>query len=398
MSNSVLGMKYIKEVKPGTYRIHMRIGKSLDGKNLYDTKQLSNISLREVQKIRDEMWKRRDEKLNIDGNIKVVDFARSYLQEHAYHMHTGTTFDGEESKLRHHVIPYIGNYKMKDVTPMVIQKLINYLIEKDSLNHDENGNVVKLSPTTIRNVYIVMQAMFSKAVELKIITATPCAGITLPKRKTYKAKVYNVEEMNHLLECLQDSQLSIQKRCMFILAMSTGMRRGELGGLLSENVDIQNRIIRVKKSLSQSKSKGEELKDPKTESGVRLVGLNDISIKMLQLHFEEQERLKKKHLENWIDTPYLFTDEFGKAISLNSITSSWRRFVKKHNLKPVKLHGLRASFATFLAYKGHPPKVIKELLGHSSDRITMQYYEVVYDNYATSIIDSTNEIGNNIKK
>lgn len=393
MGNSYLGMRYIKEVKPGTYRIHMRIGKSLDGKNLYDTKQISNATLKDAQKLRDEMWKKRDDKLNTDGNIKVVDFARVYLQEHAYQNHTGATYDGEESKLRIHVVPYIGQYKMKDVTPMVIQKLINHLIDTDSLNHDKDGNTVKLSATTIKNIYTVLQAMFSKAVALKVITTTPCVGITLPRKTKYVAQVYNATEMNELLECLTSSQLSIQKQCIFILAMSTGMRRGELGGLLKENVDLEHRIIRVNKSLSNSRVRGKELKDPKTSSGVRPIGLNDISIEMLKKHLKEQVQRKKLAGTKWIDTPYLFTDDFGDAISLSSITSSWRRFVKRNKLKEVKLHGLRASFATFLAYKGHPPKVVKELLGHSSDRITMQYYEVVYDDYATSIIDTTNEIG-----
>ena len=393
MSNSVLGMKYIKEIKPGTYRIHMRIGKSLDGKNLYDTKQLSNVSLRDVQKLRDEMWKNRDGKMGIDSNIKVVDFARMYLQDHAFHSHTGTTYDSEESKLRNHVIPYLGNYKMKDITPMIIQKLINFLVEKDSLRHDKEGNVVKLNATTIRNIYNIVCAMFTKAVELKIITSTPCTGITLPRGSKYQATVYNIDEMNNLLECFQDSQLSIQNKCIFVLAMSTGMRRGELGGLLKEDIDFENKIVYIRNSLSQSKSKGEELKDTKSEASVRPIGLNDISIEMLKLHLKEQERLKKNSQVKWPNIPNVFTDEFGNPISLNSITHSWSRFILRHKLKYVRLHGLRASFATFLAYKGYPPKVVQALLGHASERTTMKFYQFAYEGYATSILDTTNEIG-----
>ena len=70
MSNSLLDMKYITEIKPGTYRISIRAGKSIDGKNLYNTKQISNATLKEAQKLRDKMWKNNDEKIGIDGNAR----------------------------------------------------------------------------------------------------------------------------------------------------------------------------------------------------------------------------------------------------------------------------------------------------------------------------------------
>ena len=162
-------MKHIIEVKPGTYRIVIRSGRTIDGKSLYITRQISNSTLQQAIKLRDEMLKEKDSVMNIDGSIKLVDFARSYLEEHAFHNHTGSTLDGEESKIRNHIIPYLGKYRMGDITPVIIQELISHLSTIDSQRHDANGNVVKLSPTTIKNVYSILCAMFSKAVKLKII-------------------------------------------------------------------------------------------------------------------------------------------------------------------------------------------------------------------------------------
>lgn len=390
-------MKYIKEVKPGTYRISIRSGSTIDGKNLFITKQISNSTPQQAIKLRDEMLKEKYKVINIDGNIKLVDFARSYLEEHAYHTHTGSTLDGEESKIRNHIIPYLGEYKMKNITPVLVQQLVNHLSIVDSKRHDSSGNVVKLSPTTIKNVYNILCAMFTKAVDLKIVKETPCSGITLPKRQKYKPNVYSVDEMNKLLECFNDSSLTIQKKCIFILAMSTGMRRGELCGLLVDNIDLNRKILKVNNSLSETKSKGVELKEPKTSSGMREVGLNDISIEMIKLQLKERERRKKLLGDKWKNAPTLFVNDVGDYVSINSITSSWNRFVKHNNLKPVSLKGLRTSFATYLAYQGVPPKVVQSLLGHASERTTMQFYEFAYDNYATSIIDKTNMIGKNIK-
>jgi integrase len=99
----------------------------------------------------------------------------------------------------------------------------------------------------------------------------------------------------------------------------------------------------------------------------------------------------------WENSPTLFTSETGGFVSLNSITSSWIRFIKSNNLKPIPLKGLRTSFATYLAYNNYPPKVVQSLLGHSSERTTMQFYEFAYDDYATSILETTNNIGSGIK-
>ena len=260
-------MKYIKEVKPGTYRISIRSGKTIDGKHLYVTKQISNSTPQQAIKLRDELLKEKDKVMNIDGNIKLVDFARSYLEEHAYHEHTGSTLDGEESKIRNHIIPYLGEYKMKNITPVLLQQLINHLSTVDSKRHDSNGNVVKLSPTTIKNVYNILCAMFTKAVDLKIISCTPCSGVTLPKRRKYEPQVYDYEDMNKLLKCFEESNLSIQKKCLFVLALSTGMRRGELCGIQVKNIDLNRKILKVNNSLSETKSKGTELKGPKTSAG-----------------------------------------------------------------------------------------------------------------------------------
>lgn len=393
MNNSPLGMKYITEIKPGTYRISIRTGKSIDGKNLYNTKQVSNITLKQVQKLRDEMWKNNDTKLGIDGNIRVKDFARFYLQNHAFNDHTGNTYDGEESKLRIHVIPYIGDKKIKDITPIAIQNLVNFLKEKDSSRHDQDGNVTKLSASTVKHVFNILSGMFTYAIEMKILSSNPCKGVTVPKGTKYKPVVYTVDEMNDLIEKIQQSNLSIQKKCIFVLAMSIGARRGELAGLTYDQLDLKNKLIYIKYSYSDTKSKGKEIKDTKTPSGIRAVGLNDIAVKMLQEHIKEQNRLKEEFGSSWKNVPNIFTDGPFGVIKLDSITRSWSRFIKCRNLKYAPLKNLRTSFATYLAYKGMAPKELQTIMGHSNYRTTMEYYQVAYDDYAQKMTQYTNDIG-----
>ena len=393
MSNSPLGMKYITEIKPGTYRISIRTGKSIDGKNLYNTKQISNATLKQAQKLRDEMWKNNDDKIGIDWNVKVKDFARFYLQNCAFNSHTGSTYDGEESKIRNHIIPYIGDMRLKEITSITIQKLVNYLKDKDSCRHNENGEIVKLSATTIKHVYNILSGMFTYAIEMKLLNANPCKGVTVPKGAKYKPVVYTIDEINELIEKLKESKLTIQKKCIIILAMSLGARRGELAGITYDQLDLKNKIIYVKYSYSESKSKGKEMKDTKTPSGVRAVGLNEIAVEMLTEHFKEQERLKKEFGSAWVDVPNVFTNGPFGVIKPDSISRSWSRFVKSRNLKYAPLKNLRTSFATYLAYKGMAPKELQTVMGHGNYRTTMEYYQVAYDDYAQKMVQYTNDIG-----
>ncbi len=394
MSNSLLDMKYITEIKPGTYRISIRAGKSIDGKNLYNTKQISNATLKEAQKLRDKMWKNNDEKIGIDGNARFQDFARFYLQNSAFNAHTGSTYDGEESKIRNHIIPYIGNMKLKEITSITIQKLINYLKDKDSCRHNEKGEVVKLSPTTIKHVYNILSGMFTYAIEMELLNKNPCKGVTIPKGVKYQPVVYTIEEINELIEKLKQSNLTIQKKCIIILAMSLGARRGELAGITYDQIDLKNKIIYVKYSYSETKSKGKEMKDTKTPSGVRAVGLNDIAVEMLEKHFKEQERLKKEFGSTWENVPNIFTNGPHGVIKPDSISRSWSRFVKSRKLKYAPLKNLRTSFATYLAYKGMAPKELQTIMGHGNYRTTMEYYQVAYDDYAQKMVQFTNDIGN----
>ena len=176
--------------------------------------------------------------------------------------------------------------------------------------------------------------------------------------------------------------------------MSLGARRGELAGITYDQIDLKNKIIYVKYSYSETKSKGKEMKDTKTPSGVRAVGLNDIAVEMLEKHFKEQERLKKEFGSTWENVPNIFTNGPHGVIKPDSISRSWSRFVKSRKLKYAPLKNLRTSFATYLAYKGMAPKELQTIMGHGNYRTTMEYYQVAYDDYAQKMVQFTNDIGN----
>lgn len=397
-------MKYITKIKPGTYRVKIRRGITLDGKNDYYNQQISNATEDMAIALRDQMVEELRELKKFNGTVKVKVFAKRWMEDSVYNTDAGSTIDDKWSKLNVHILPALGEYKMEDITSDVVQEFVNMLQKKKSQRRDSNGNETVLSATMVKNVYHVLSAMFTYAKKKKIVKENPCDAdlVSLPHREEeYKPTIYTIEEMDVVIKNLFKDDITIQRRTEYILALCLGLRRGEIAGLKWSDIDFEEQTLYVRTALSKSKSKGFKPKDPKSKYGKRPIGMNELVISALKEHQAEQQRLKTFFGSQWEDVPYVFTGDLGGKESLAAITSYWIRFRDRHGLKKVKLHGLRASFASYLAYNGIKGKELAQLMGHSRSSTTEQYYTINYDDSHKKIIKFTNEIGKdytNLKK
>lgn len=380
-------MKYITILPNGSKRISIRIGQGIDGKHLYDTKQFGkDVDIKIVKKARDNMLETKKEKKNIDGSMLVGTFAKKWLSEIVL-TQSPNTYDDCYSKLKNHIIPYLKNKKLKDIDKDTIQSLINYLATKDTLTRKNK----KLSPTTIKHIINILSSMLNYAVELHMIIINPCHDLRLPQMIKYEKQVYNIDEIKLLIEELK--KLDIQNKALYILFLTSGLRRGEIAGLWWENVDFDNKIIHVKKAYYNTKIKGRVTTIPKSKSSVRTVGLSDLAIVCLLEYKQEQEKLKKVLGNKWNNSPNVFTNEIGEPLSPDAISSRWRRLVKKLPLKTIRLHDLRASFATFLIYTDTPISDVCKTMGHSRNSVTLDMYVKNYEKYYETVRNNINKMG-----
>ena len=148
MAKKEKDMTYITMIKPGTYRISMRRGISLDGKNDYYNKQISNATEDEAIALRNQMKEELKELKKFDGTVKVKVFAKRWMEDYVFYKDAGSTIDDKWSKLNVHILPALGEYKMEDVTSTVVQKFVNMLAKKPSQRHNSDGKEEPLSPTT----------------------------------------------------------------------------------------------------------------------------------------------------------------------------------------------------------------------------------------------------------
>jgi integrase len=164
---------------------------------------------------------------------------------------------------------------------------------------------------------------------------------------------------------------------LYFLAVSTGMRQGELLGLGWEDVDLEERTVRVRKTLTLAKG-GPRLTEPKTRGSRRQIRFTSGAVEALERHRERQEAEGAAAGGKWNDWGLVFCTRRGTPIRRDNLHDKhWKPLLKKCGLPDVRFHDLRHTCATLLLTKGVHPKIVSEMLGHSSIAITLDTYSHV---------------------
>jgi integrase len=163
-----------------------------------------------------------------------------------------------------------------------------------------------------------------------------------------------------------------------IIAISTGMRRGEILGLAWYNVNLEQKYIVVCQALYPTK-KGLLLLPPKTDKSNRKISIPDTLVNILLNHKTEQEKHKSLLKNNYNNKDFVCCKENGEPINPSILNHKFANILKINNLPKIRFHDLRHSHASLLLSKGVPTKLISERLGHSNVAITNDLYSHIYD-------------------
>ena len=268
-----------------------------------------------------------------------------------------TTRAGYEEKIRNCISPYIGKIPIKDLNATVIQKWVNGLTQQGA------------APKTIRDAYNILNASLKKAVTLRKIAHNPCEGVELPKLKKYQASIYDADGIRKLLDVAKGTNIYT----LVVLAVSVGLRRGELCGLKWEYIDLDQSVIHVRENRVMAYGKA-YTKDPKTASGKRDVSIGAEVVNILKEAYAQYCTNRNLFGKGFHDEGYVICQENGKPYRPDSLTQKWERFVEANNLPHIRLHDLRHSNASALIAAGVSAKVVQERLGHSDVTTTLNIY------------------------
>lgn len=296
-------------------------------------------------------------------------FSSMWLKTYAKPKLALKTIHEYEGLLDLRIIPALGHLKLNKIKPMHLVKFFANLSE-DGMRSDKKQG--KLSNNTLMHYYRLLSVMFETAFKWKLIPYNPVKDVESPKYRRKEADHYSKEEVQLLLDKLETEPLKY--RIQILLALSAGLRAGELTGLKWENINFEENTIEINKATQYLPQEGIFEKDPKNETSNRLISVPKQIIDMLNLHKNDQEKKEEKHGDLWHDSGYVFTQWNGLPIHPETPGKWFNKMLKRHELRKITFHQLRHTSATLLISSGQEIKSVSERLGHSNTTTTLNIY------------------------
>ena len=315
---------------------------------------LKELQLANQAKMQGTLITARDQKLSEFLTSWLTDTAQPLLREKTYIRY------GEIVRL--HVVPILGKVTLQKLTPQHLQKL--YKAKR------EEG----YAPQTIRHIHRLLHRAFNDAVKWNLMSRNVCNLIEGPRVPKKEMQVLSHEQALRFLEAAKGDPLET----LYILALSTGMRQGELLGLQWKDIQFENGTLQVKRKIARITNKGFVFSEPKTTKSRRNITLTTLAIESLKQHRRHQHEQRLATGPNWEEYDLVFCNAVGRPIEVSNMTRrSFRPILAKAGLPIIRFHDLRHSCATLLLSLGIHPKIVQELLGHSQISITLDTYSHV---------------------
>jgi len=275
-----------------------------------------------------------------------------------------TSYDRAMLTVKNHINPYIGHYRVTQLTPAIIQlELIDALRNKG------------LSLSTVRKAYVYLNACLTYAVDAQGLPQNPCRLVKL-RQKDFpdkKNRFLSEKEMTEFIKAANSLDKSGKPRYslrkLLILDIYTGLRVGELAALKWSDVDFEHKMLNVSKNVvstynfGRNEGQKQRIVQDSTKSRNRVVPLNKTALSLLTEMYDSSAD----------KSGYILG---GKApVSVNSLINTYKRVCKRAGIENCcGIHTLRHTFASLLFLKGVDIKVISDILGHADTGFTYNTY------------------------
>ena len=381
------------------YSGHIRDRKRKDGKNshqivietmpdaitgkrkrIYKT---VNGTKKEAEKIMRKMLDDLDNQCFIkENNLTVsqwiLDWFELYLKDLS-----PTTLHGYKYQIDNYIVKSpIGNIRLQNLTTNDVQKWINGLSQCSPLSNKP------VSAKTIKNIYHNLSASIDKAVSLDFVKKNVCKAVSLPKVQRYTAEVYDEAEIQQLLSIIKGTDMELP----LTIAVSLGLRRGELLGLKWKHIDFENGLVSIEDNMVEVQKDVSEdrilTKAPKSVSGQRTIPISSALKDYLSKAHSDYVMRKQNMKDLFYDGDYVVCQENGRPYKPNSFSGKFNLFLKRNNLKHIRLHDIRHTNATLMLTQGISPKVAQMRLGHSDYSTTMNIYSHVLKSVETEAAEA----------
>jgi integrase len=266
-----------------------------------------------------------------------------------------------EKYLRIQILPIVGNVPLARLGPQHVRSMQDRMLSAGA------------SPTSVHHAQAVLHRALEDAVRWGLVPRN-VAGLVKPaKMACPQMRTLSVEQVTLLFDAAASDRLE----ALWVLAATTGMRQGELLALKWPQVDLDRSVARVTGTLAVG-PEGVTIAEPKTPRSRRQVALTDQAVGALRRHKAAQSAERLRAGANWDDTQFVFSDQLGGPLSAEwMVRRGFRPLLRKAELPVIRFHDLRHTAATLMLSRGIHPKVVAEMLGHSTVAVTLDIYSHV---------------------
>jgi len=260
-----------------------------------------------------------------------------------------------------HTVPTLRRLKLKLLTPQHLESLYAARLRSGA------------SSTSVHHQHVVSQEALTSAVRQGLIYRNPAQLVDAPPLARSEIHPLLEEQARVLLANLLGERLYP----LYVTALATGMRQGELLALRWRDVDLDGGFLAVRRSVRYVARTGFIFDEPKTKRGRRTIGLAPAACAALEAHRQAQATEKVRVGVAWANPELVFPTSVGTPMQGSWLLQHLRQRLARADLPAIRFHDLRHTAATILLSHNVNPKVVSEMLGHSSVAITLDIYSHV---------------------
>lgn len=281
-----------------------------------------------------------------------------------------------EVYLNSYIFPYIGGIKLQELKSEQLNDMFN------ALQRTGGKKKTGLASATLRKVHFMLFSALEKAVEDEILVKNPLHKLEIPKAVKAKIKPLNADEIKLIFSDAKTDPLFPA----VALAISTGIRRGELLALTWDDVNLNEGVISINKQLIPIKG-GTATTSLKTERSNRPVGIPQKVIEILKQEKAKQESSEREYNENKV-----ICQENGKHYHPRNFQKRFDKFLDELGIEKRRVHDMRHTFATHLLSNGSYVNEVQNALGHTDAKTTLSVYGHILPGRQKELANKMNKI------
>ena len=304
----------------------------------------------------------------------VEQFLRQWLEGHKSTVRI-RTYERYEEMVRLHLVPVLGRIPLQKLSPQHVRMLYARKLDEG------------LSPTTVNTLHMMLHKALEDALRWNLVARNVCDAVSPPRRNNYEIRPLTMEQVQQMLTAAKGHPLE----ALIVLAITTGMRRGELLALRWQDINFSTNMLQVRRIFTRAPGNRYIEAEPKTEKSRRSILLATLTVEILKQHRVKQLEAKLQAGEAWQDRDLVFCTLVGTPLNPSKVVDRFKTLLKMAGLPDIRFHDLRHSAATILLSMSIHPKVVQEILGHNQISMTMDIYSHVLPTMQKDAMDKLDD-------